>query len=171
MPDELKPTRVEGQADWDPFVDDAEFQRAWDEYLDLLLGKGHGPLLGSRPLSDEQKNAIEWRTQFDHFVEQIDDLRPAVGEPEYRYFYRMATALTAALRVTPSGPDREKVLRQFVAFLRSSSLQQESVLEWYAQVHRTASSVRALGTEATATFLSELERSGTKRKVPHPARG
>jgi hypothetical protein len=55
------------------------------------------------------------RTQFDHFLDQIDDLKPAVGEPEYRYFYRMATALTAALRVAPSGPDREKVLRQLVA--------------------------------------------------------
>jgi hypothetical protein len=72
----------------------------------------------------------------------------------------MATALTGALRVAPSGPDREKVLRRLVAFLGSSSLQQQSVLEWYAQVHRTASSVRDLGPEATASFLSELERSG-----------
>jgi hypothetical protein len=158
--DEVKPAKVEGQADWDTFIDDAEFQRAWDEYLDLLLGKGHAPLFRSTPLSDEQKNAIEWRTQFDHFLEQIDDLKPAAGEPEYRYFYRKATALTAALRVAPSGPDREKVLRRLVAFLSSSSLQQESVLEWYAQVQRTASSVRALGPEATARFLSELEGSG-----------
>jgi len=158
--DEVKPARVEGQADWDPFIDDAEFQRAWDEYLDLVLGKGHGPLFRSTPLSDEQKDATEWRTQFDHFLDQIDDLRPVAGEPEYQYFYRMATALTAALRVAPSGPDREKVLGQLVAFLRSSSLQQESVLEWYAQVQRTASSVRTLGPEATARFLSELERSG-----------
>jgi hypothetical protein len=158
--DEVKPASVEGQADWDPFIDDADFQRAWDEYLDLLLGKGHPPLFKSTALSDEQKNTIEWRTQFDHFLEQIDDLKPASGEPEYRYFYRRATALTAALRVAPSGPDRERVLRRLVEFLSSSSLQQESVLEWYAQVQRTASSVRALGPEATARFLSELERSG-----------
>jgi hypothetical protein len=159
-PDEVKPASVEGQADWDPFIDDAEFQRVWAEYLDLDLGKGHGPLFRSTRLSDEQKNTIEWRTQYDHFLEQIDDLKPAVGEPEYRYFYRMATALTAALRVAPFGPDREKVLRRLVAFLSSSSLQQESVLEWYAQVQRTASSVRGLGPEATAMFLSDLERSG-----------
>ena len=117
-------------------------------------------MLRSSRLPDEQKNTIEWRTQFDHFLEQIDDLKPAVGEPEYRYFYRMATALTAALSVAPPGPDREKVLRRLVGFLGSSSFQQESVLEWYAQVQRTASSVRALGPEATARFLSELERSG-----------
>src|SRR5207247_3430512 len=116
-PDEVKPTRVEGQADWNPFIDDAEFQRAWAEYLDLFLGKGHGGLLGSAPLSAEQKDAIEWRTQFDHFLEQIDDLRPAVGEPQYRYFYRMATGLTAALRVAPPGPDRARVLRRLVGFL------------------------------------------------------
>jgi len=66
--DEVKPASVEGQADWDPFIDDAEFQRAWAEYLDLDLGKGHGPLFRSTRLSDEQKNKIEWRTQFDHFL-------------------------------------------------------------------------------------------------------
>ncbi len=31
--------RSVGQADWDPFIDDAEFQRAWAEYLDLFLEK------------------------------------------------------------------------------------------------------------------------------------
>lgn len=159
-PDDVKPATIEGQADWDNLIDDAEFQLAWGEYLDLFLGKGHGPLFRSTALSDEQKGAIEWRTQFDHFLDQIDDLTPAVGEPEYRYFYRMATALTAALRVAPPGPDREKVLRRLVAFLGSSNLQKESVLEWYAHVQRTAISVRALGPEATARFLSELERSG-----------
>jgi hypothetical protein len=34
------------------------------------------------------------------------------------------------------------------------------VLEWYAQVERTASAVRAVGPEASARFLTELERSG-----------
>jgi hypothetical protein len=158
--DELKPAKMEGQAEWDPFIDEAEFQQAWDEYLNLLLGKEHGPLFRSTRLSDAQKDTVEWRAQFDHFLEQIDDLRPTVGEPEYRYFYRKATALTGALSVAPSGPDREKVLHQFVAFLSSSSFQQDSVLEWHAQVNRTASSVRALGPEATARFFGELERSG-----------
>jgi hypothetical protein len=79
---------------------------------------------------------------------------------EKRSSWEKATALAAALRVAPSGPDRERVLGRLVAFLGSSSFQRESVLEWYGQVQRTASSVRDLGLEATARFLGELERSG-----------
>ena len=114
----------------------------------------------AKPLSDEEKSTIQWRTQFDDFLRQIDDLKPKDGEPEYLFFYRKATALDAALRVARAGPDREKVIRQYVALLKSSNLQQESPLEWYAQVQRSANSIRGLGPEARAVFLDELERSG-----------
>jgi hypothetical protein len=161
-PDDLKPAQTQGQADWEVFVDEMEFDRAWQDYLDLLLGKGHGSLLSkdTKPLSDDQKSTIQWRTQFDDFLRQIDDLKPKDGEPEYLLFYRKATALDGALRVARAGPDREKVIRQYVALLKSSNLQQESPLEWYAQVQRSANSVRGLGPEARAVFLDELERSG-----------
>ena len=116
-PDDLKPAQTQGQADWEVFVDETEFDRAWQDFLDLLLGKGHGSLLskGTKPLSDEQKSTIQWRTQFDDFLRQIDDLKPNDGEPEHRLFYRKATALNAALRVSRAGPDREKVIHQYVA--------------------------------------------------------
>jgi len=160
--DDPKPAKTEGQADWDPFVSGDEFERAWQEYLDLWLGKGHGPLMGkgTTALLDEQKSTIEWRTEFDDFLGKIDDIKPQTSEPEFRYFYRKATALQAALRVAPPGPERDKVIRQFVALLRSSNLQQESFLEWYAQVQRTMSAIRNLGPEASARLIDELERSG-----------
>ena len=59
-----------------------------------------------------------------------------------------------------SSQQRESPKIDIVALLSSSSLQQESVLERYAQVQRTANSARALGPEATEGFLSQLERSG-----------
>lgn len=160
--DDLKPAKTEGQADWEPFISDDEFERAWQQYLDLWLGKGHGPLMskGSKALPDEQKSTIEWRTEFDDFLRQIDEITPKTSEPEYRYFFRKATALQAALRIAPPGGERDKVIRQFVAFLRSSNLQQQSFLEWFAQLQRTASSIRNLGPEANAKFIDELEGSG-----------
>jgi hypothetical protein len=44
-PDDLRPAQTQGQADWEVFIDEKEFDRAWEDFLDLLLGKGHGPLL------------------------------------------------------------------------------------------------------------------------------
>ena len=49
-----------------------------------------------------------------------------------------------ALTLTP-GTEQDKVVRKFVAFLGSSNFQQESLLEWYAQVQRTASAIRRIG--------------------------
>ncbi|MBI2685527.1 MAG: hypothetical protein HYX27_04360 [Acidobacteria bacterium] len=160
-PDDLKPSKTQGHADWEIFVDDAEFNRAWQDFLDLLLGKGRGSPLGAKPLSDEQKNTLEWRTQFDDFLRQIDEARPNAGDSEHRLFYRKATALHGALRVARAGPDRERVIRQYVALLQSSNLQRESLLEWYGQVQRSVNSIRGLGPEASEVFLDELERSGS----------
>ncbi|HEV2688190.1 MAG TPA: hypothetical protein VGV35_06540, partial [Bryobacteraceae bacterium] len=160
--DDIGPAKMEGQADFEPFVNGSEFERAWQGFLDLLLGKGHGPLLakGTKTLPDEQKNKPEWQTQFDEFLHQVDELKPITGEPEYKIFYRKATILQGALRVAPPGPERDRVIGLFVSFLRSSNLQQENVLEWYAQLQRTASVVRGLGPAANARFLDDLESSG-----------
>jgi hypothetical protein len=157
--EELKPPRIEGKANLEPFFDDAEFQEGFQAFLDLLMGKEHG-LAKAKPLSDEQKDTAEWRERFDDFLRRVDELKAGVGEPEYRYFYRKATALQALLRVAPPGPEQDKVVRKFVAFLGSSNFQQESMLEWYAQVERTARAVKELKAGTYAKFLKELEGSG-----------
>lgn len=160
--DEVKPTGTQGHADMELFVDDAEFDQVWQEFLDLVLGKGHGPLLGkgTKPLTDEEKSTIEWRTQFDSFLGRIDELKPRVGESEHQTFHRKATALNAALRAARRGSDQEKVIRRYVALLKSSNLQQESPLEWYAELKRGANSIQGFGPEARTIFLGELENSG-----------
>jgi hypothetical protein len=155
--EELKPAKVEGKANLEPFFEEAEFQAGMQDFLELLTGKGHGL---AKQLSDEQKDTAEWRERFDDFLRRIDELKAGVGEPEYRYFYRKATALQALLRVAPPGPEQDKVVRKFVAFLASSNFQQESLLEWYAQVERTASAVKGLKAATYAKFLDELQASG-----------
>jgi hypothetical protein len=157
--EELRPAKIEAKANLEPFFEDAEFQEGMHEFLDLLMGKGHG-LGKAKPLSDEEKDTAEWRERFDDFLRRVDELKAGVGEPEYRYFYRKATALQGLLRVAPPGPEQDKVVRKFVAFLGSSNFQQESLLEWYAQVERTARAVKELKAGAYAKFLQELERSG-----------
>jgi len=155
--EELQPAKIEGKANLEPFFDEAEFHEGFREFLDLWSGKDG--LMG-KPLTDEQKDTAEWRERFDAFLRKVDELKAGVGEPEYRYFYRKATALQALLRVAPPGPEQDKVVRKFVAFLGSSNFQQESLLEWYAQVERTASAIKELKSGAYAKFLEELEGSG-----------
>jgi hypothetical protein len=147
---EIKPGKIEGKANLEPFIDDADGPLL-ERFIDFLLGKGP---------AGEQKNTVEWQGQFDDFLRQIDELKPGVGEPEYRIFYRKANALTALLEVAPHGAERDKLLRQLVALLSSSSLQQQSPIEWYGQVCKTAEAMGEPGSDEYAKFLSELEGSG-----------
>jgi hypothetical protein len=155
----MKSGGVDGRADLGLFFSDAEFDRGFQHFMALLVGEGHDLL--NEPLSDDQKNSLEWRSQFDDFLHQIDEFKAGVGESEYRYFYRKATILTALLGTAPPGVDREKVVRQFVRFLNSSNFRAESMLGWYAQVERTATAVRELTSpEQYTNFLNLLEQSG-----------
>ena len=155
--EELKPAKIEGKANLEPFFADDEFQQGMQDFLQLLTGKEHEL---AKPLTDVQKDTTEWRKRFDDFLRRVDELKEDVGEPGYRFFYRKATALQALLKVAPPGPEQEKVVRKFVIFLASSSFQQESLLEWYAQLARTEAAVKGLNTGAYAKFLQELEGSG-----------
>ena len=156
---EMKPSGVDGRADLGLFFDDAEFERGLQHFIAMFVGEGHD-LLGQL-LSDDQKHSAEWRTQFDDFLRQTDESTVGVGEPEYRYFYRKATILTALLGTAPPGADREKVVSQFVRFLSSSNFRGESMLGWYAQVERTATAVKELSSaEQYTKFLNLLEQSG-----------
>jgi len=125
----------------------------------MLFGEGHDLL--SEPLSDTQKNSLEWRTRFDDFLRQIDESKSGVGEPEYRYFYRKATILTALLGAALPGADRERVVSRFARFPGSSNFQGESILGWFAQVERTGTAVKELSSaQQYAKFLSLLKQSG-----------
>ena len=150
---EIKPGKIEGRAKTEPFIDLAD-EEVLGRFIEFLLLR-----TDDKP-GGEDKNTIRWRSQFDDFLRQIEEIKPGAGEPEYRYFYRKANALTALLEAAPPGSGRNKLLRQPVAFLSSSDMQQESAIEWYGQVAETAGAIGEHGSEEYQEFLRELERSG-----------
>jgi hypothetical protein len=150
---EIKPGKIEGRAKTEPFIDPAD-EEVLDRFIEFLLLR-----TDDKP-GGEDKNTIRWRSQFDDFMRQIEEIKPGAGEPEYRYFYRKANALTALLEAAPPGSGRDKLLRQLVAFLSSSDMQQENAIEWYGQVAETAGAIGEHGSEEYQEFLRELEHSG-----------
>src|SRR5439155_14545022 len=69
----------------------------------MLFGEGHDLL--SEPLSDTQKNSLEWRTRFDDFLRQIDESKPGVGVflPQGDYLDGIAGSCTAGSRSGKGG--------------------------------------------------------------------
>jgi hypothetical protein len=148
---EIKPERIDGRANAEPFIDAAD-QEVLGRFIEFLMADDKS--------GGEEKNTVRWRSQFDDFLRQIDEIKPGAGEPEYRYLYRKANALTALLEAAPPGPGRDQLLRQLIAFLSSSNMEQESPIEWFAQVSVTSDTIGDHGSEEYQVFLRELEHSG-----------
>ncbi len=150
-PAELKPGKTGGRARAEPFIDRAD-EEVLDRFIEFLTADDKS--------GGEEQNTVRWRSRFDDFLRQFDEITPRTGEPEYRYFYRKANALTALAEVVPPGSERDKLLGQLVALFSASNMQQESPIEWFAQVSLTSDAIGERGSAEYREFLRELEHSG-----------
>jgi hypothetical protein len=149
--EELKASKVEGKANLDRVFPSADEQRLRDLWKTLMFGQGQSGL------KDEEKNTDEWREQFSALLREIEGMKAATGESEALFFFRKGGALSAALSAAPAGAIRDAVIQQYIAFLRSSNFQQESLTEWFGAVQSLADSMNG---DAHTKLLSALENSG-----------
>jgi hypothetical protein len=149
--EDLKASKVEGKANLDRVFPSGEEQRLRNQLKTLMFGQGQSGL------KDEEKNTEEWRDQFSALLREIEDLKPGTGESEALFFFRKGGALSAALSAAPPGAIRDAVMQQYIAFLRSSNFQQESLTEWFGAVQALAESMNG---DAHMKLLDALESSG-----------
>ena len=151
---ELKPSSVGDSAKLELLFDKPEFQSIHYQFTKLFLGTGN------MVLTDEQKYTPEWKERFQDYNTAIVEMKPATGESEATFFHRKGQALAAALTVVPSGPERDKAVMQYIAFLQNSNMQTENFLVWFDQVVRLAESTRSLRAAEHLKFLDVLEATG-----------
>jgi hypothetical protein len=149
--EDLKASKVEVKANLDRVFPSGDEQRLREQWKTLMFGQGQ------TGLRDEEKNTEEWREQFSALLREIEGMKPATGESEALFFFRKGGALSAALSAAPAGAIRDAVIQQYVAFLRSSNFQQESLTEWFGAVQSLADSMNG---DAHTKLLTALENSG-----------
>ena len=120
----------------------------------LLFGGGRAAL------TDQQKNTAEWREQFSDLLRAIEGIKPATGESEALFYYRKGTSLRALLIVAPQGETRDKTLQEYIAFLKASNFQQESLIEWFYMVEWLAVDTRSMNVGEYKKMLDAFEASG-----------
>ncbi len=152
--EELKPAKVEGKAIFDSPFAASEMTKMRDGLMSLLFGKGQVTL------TEQEKNTNEWREQFAGQLKEIEGIKLASGESEAAFFFRKGSALHAVLVAAPPGAQRDQVLAQYIAFLRTSNFQQESLTEWFSQVESLVNLSRAMNESEHKKLLDALENSG-----------
>jgi hypothetical protein len=150
--EDLKASKIEGKASLDrPNMPDESYRQ---RMVALMMGQG------SVALTDEQKNTAKWREEFADLLRDVEGITPASGEKDAVFYYRKGSCLYALLVVTPPGEARDKVLQEYIAFVKASNLQQENLIEWFSNVESLVSATRSLNEGEYRKMLDVFEYSG-----------
>ncbi len=110
-------------------------------------------------LSDRQKNSVEWKTKFQDFLNDIENLSPSFEESAAEMTWRKCQLMGEAAIIAPEGPERERALDRYFSFLKVMNVQIDNLAEWYQemQAHLTVAKMVNQGKER---LLNTFENSG-----------
>jgi hypothetical protein len=152
--EDIKPSKIDAKAILTYPNRKGEEDLLKAKLMPLLFGPGHSAL------TDEQKSTPEWREQFSDLLHDIEGIKPANGESEALFYYRKGAALDALLIVTPHGETRDRILQEYIAFLKASNLQQDSLIEWFSMVEKLAGETRSMNAGEYKKMLDAFDSSG-----------
>jgi len=151
---DVKPSKLDAKATLTYPGKSAEEGLLRTKLMSLQFGQGHAAL------TDAQKNTAEWREQFSDLLHDIEAIKPASGESEAVFYFRKGAALDALLIISPGGETRDRILQEYIAFLKASNLQQESLIEWFSMVESLVDQTRSMNAAECKKMLDALEASG-----------
>jgi hypothetical protein len=130
-PDEMRPDGSGGAAKIDRYWQSAEAKQIFQGCLRLRVAPN-----GSF-YSEEARNTTEWRQQLMDFLNTLASWSPIAEDSEADYYHQKAIVYEALLELTPAGALRDRVLANYIDFLRGSNLQQENPVEWFWHARST----------------------------------
>jgi hypothetical protein len=126
---ETTPSKIEGTAKDRVSCDSPECQAIGKQYVGLLFNaEGRG-------LTQEQRNTTEWRAKLDDFLGAMAAWHEDTGGTAAGLFREKTRFYSDLFNLASSGPDRERVLRATLDFLRQNRFQAESRIQWFLAVN------------------------------------
>ena len=132
----------------------AEAQRMMADGKKLRYGDG------GRILTDAERSTPEWQQKLTDYLSALAAWDPDQEKSEADYYNEKCTVYIALVELIPPGPQRDKMLENFMDFIDASPLQQESPVEWYNQAGFMLERVRGTRDGEPRKVLEAFERSG-----------
>jgi hypothetical protein len=111
--------------------------------------------------NEAARRSREWSRQFGDVLNSMAGWKASDENSEADYFNQKATVYQALLELAPSGDASERVMASFVAFLRNSTLQQRSPVQWYWHARGALDRVRADQPDQAARIVAAFRTSGS----------
>lgn len=86
-------------------------------------------------LSDADRATPEWQQKLSDYLNLIADWSQDQEDSEAVYYHEKCLVYTGLLDLVPPGPQSDRILADYVDFLSSSGLYQESPAEWFVEPH------------------------------------
>ncbi len=151
---DMQPEHVEGEMKLHSYWQTGEAQRIYVAAMKLRQGSG------GTTLSPEERKSPEWTTQLTDFLGTLANWRSGGDDTEPDYYHQKAIVYEALLELVPPGALSDKVIADFVGFLKNSNLQQDNTVEWFWHARSTVDRVRANHPEQAAKILAAYKASG-----------
>jgi hypothetical protein len=88
----------------------------------------------SSPLSDADKNGVEWQKSFEEYVEAIGELHQSPEETDLDLIRKKWQLMGGAVLLAPAGPERDRALQRYVSLFKISNMPEDMLPVWYNQV-------------------------------------
>lgn len=130
--EELRPRGFEGRAKSYQFWKTADARRLLLDFKNLRFGGGQ------EELAADEKAKTEWRRELTEYLGALSDWEGRSEDTRQDYINQKSVLFDGLLDLELSPEMREKVLADYVAFLREPDLRRESRIEWFQHVKRLA---------------------------------
>lgn len=151
---ETQPARTGSTPKLDRYWQSADALRLLQDGKKLRLNSAN------QPLSDADRASPEWRQQLADYLTELADWGPAQEKSEADYFHQKCLVFVNLIDLIPSGSDRDQAMAAFVDFIGSSTLQQQSPVEWYMEANAMIERVQGAKNGEAAKILEDFEGSG-----------
>jgi hypothetical protein len=108
------------------------------------------PQRGLQSASD--RSSPEWQQQLADYLGQLDGWTPGLEKSEADYYHQKCDVYQSLVELVPAGPQRDKLLEDYVSFLSDSNLYQQSPVEWFVGPQALMERVQSDGQELRQVF-------------------
>lgn len=150
--EELKPRSVEGPAKSYNFWRTTESRK-------LLMGIKQLRFNGIEERKPEEKETTEWRRELTEYLVSLSDWDGSSEPTTQDYFNEKSVLFEGLLEIATAPETREKVLSDYVSFLREPDLRRESRIGWFQYVKRLGDWARSQGQETHRALLDAFANS------------
>lgn len=130
-------------------------QRLLADAKQLRFGAGN-----LKMLTDNDRTKPEWQQRLTDYEKEVADWDVSAEKSEADYYHQKCIVYEALVELIPPGPDRDKALGEFIAFISNSNLQGQNPVSWFMPAHAMLERVRNTNNGEPAKVLAAFESSG-----------